>query len=128
MRAIPGLWILLWWVVASCGNDNQVPSGVLPPDKMQELVWDMMRADQFVVSFALPVDSTLQKDKEKIKWYNRVLAIHQVSEKEFKESFAYYQDHPNLMAVIMDSIARKEEKIDVVPNRKGKLVPVQLEE
>jgi hypothetical protein len=88
----------------------------------------MMRADQFVVSFALPVDSTLQKDKEKIKWYNRVLAIHQVSEKEFKESFAYYQDHPNLMAVIMDSIARKEEKIDVVPNRKGKLVPVQLEE
>ena len=121
-------WLLSLLVALSCRSDRQVPSGVLPPAKMQELVWDMMRADQFVVSFVLPADSTLQKEPEKIKWYNRVLTVHQVSEQQFKKSFSYYQDHPDLMAEIMDSIARKEENIDLVPNRKGKPAPVKLAE
>lgn len=113
---------MLWWVlllfVGACGSDKKVPSAVLPPDKMQAVVQDLMRADQFVVSFALPKDSTLQKDVEKIKWYNRVLRIHNISEQQFKESFRYYQTRPDLMAEIMDSIARNEEAIDRMPNRK----------
>jgi len=128
MKALYSGWLLLVLVALSCRSDNQVPSGVLPPAKMQELLWDMMRADQFVVSFVLPADSTLQKEAEKIKWYNRVLALHQVSEQQFKKSFSYYQDHPDLMASIMDSIARKDENIDLVPSRKGKPAPVKLEE
>jgi hypothetical protein len=104
--------------VAACGSDKPVPAGVLPPEKMQEVVWDLMRADQFVVGFAIPKDSALNKDAEKIKWYNRVLGIHRVSEQQFKESFRYYQTRPDLVAIMMDSIARKEEKIDRMPNRK----------
>ena len=111
------LWVLLLgW--AACRSDKKVPSDVLSPDKMEEVVWDLMRADQFVVSFALPKDSSLQKDAEKLKWYNRVLALHDISEQKFKESFRYYQTRPDLMAEIMDSIARKEEIIDKMPNRK----------
>jgi hypothetical protein len=110
--------------MVSCGSDKSIPSGVLPLAKMQEVVWDLMRADQFVVSFALPHDSSLNKEAEKIKWYNRVLAIHRVSEQQFKESFRYYQTRPDLVAIMMDSIARKEEKIDRMPNRK----PQQLVE
>ena len=111
------LWVLLLGWTA-CRSDKKVPSGVLSPDKMQEVVFDLMRADQFVVSFALPKDSTLQKDAEKMKWYNRVLALHDISEQTFKESFRYYQTRPDLRAEIMDSIARKEEIIDKMPNRK----------
>jgi len=107
-----------------CCSDKKVPSGVLPPDKMQEVVWDMMRADQFVVGFVLPKDSSLQRETEKIKWYNRVLAIHKVSERQFKESFRYYQTRPDLMAVIMDSISRKEDTAGQRPLRK----PMQLVE
>jgi hypothetical protein len=113
--------LLLFWLLGAmaCQSERQVPSGILSPEKMQEVVWDMMRADQFVVGFILPHDSTLKKDPEKIKWYNRVLAIHQLSEQQFKESFRYYQTRPDLVAQMMDSIARKEEKIEKVPNRKS---------
>ncbi|MFM7646290.1 MAG: DUF4296 domain-containing protein [Sphingomonadales bacterium] len=121
----PLLYLLLLLLgVIACQADKKVPSDILPPDRMQEVLWDMMRADQFVVSFMLSKDSTLRKNQERIKWYNRVLAIHEISEKEFKESFHYYQTRPDLMATIMDSIARKEEKIDKMPDRK----PVKLAE
>ncbi|MBM3915613.1 MAG: DUF4296 domain-containing protein [Sphingomonadales bacterium] len=119
--------LFLWvgsTILMVCCSDKKVPSGVLPPDKMQEVVWDMMRADQFVVGFVLPKDSSLQRETEKIKWYNRVLAIHKVSERQFKESFRYYQTRPDLMAVIMDSISRKEDTAGQRPLRK----PMQLVE
>lgn len=119
------LYLLLGCLfIMACESNKSIPAGVLPPEKMQEVVWDLMRADQFVVSFALPKDSSLNKESEKIKWYNRVLAIHRISEQQFKESFRYYQTRPDLVATMMDSIARKEEKIDRMPNRK----PQQLKE
>lgn len=122
MRALILSMLLGMMTLMACRSDKSIPDAVLPPEKMEEVVWDLMRADQFVVSFALPQDSSLKKDAEKIKWYNRVLAIHRVSEQQFKESFRYYQSRPDLLAILMDSIARKEEKIDRMPNRK----PVQL--
>ncbi|MFM8711135.1 MAG: DUF4296 domain-containing protein [Sphingomonadales bacterium] len=118
MRSLFICLLFGWMSMAACGSDKSVPDGVLPPDKMQEVVWDLMRADQFVVGFALPQDSALDDKSEKIKWYSRVLAIHRVSEQQFKESFRYYQTRPDLIAIMMDSIARKEEKIDRMPNRK----------
>ena len=117
------LFLLLGSVMMlACRSDKSIPGDLIPPDKMQELVADLMRADQFVTGFLLPQDSVLKKDVEKIRWYNRVLAIHGVSEQQFKESFRYYQSRPDLMATMMDSIARKEEKIDRMPDRK----PVKL--
>lgn len=124
MRAAGGILFLLLALGFSCHSDTRVPSGVLPPDKMQAVLADLMRTDQFVVSFELTKDSSLQKDAEKIKWYNRVLAIHRVTEQTFKKSFRYYQTRPDLVAEIMDSIARKEETIDKRPDRK----PVRLAE
>ena len=33
---------------AGCKSKNTVPRGVLSPDKMEAVLWDMMRADQFL--------------------------------------------------------------------------------
>jgi Domain of unknown function (DUF4296) len=104
-------------LLTACSTDKKIPAGVLPPDAMEEVVWDLMRADQFVTGFVLPKDSLLKGDAEKIKWYNRVLAIHKISEQQFKESFRYYQTRPDLMAKIMDSISRKEDSTERIPKR-----------
>ena len=76
---------------------------------MENVLWDLLRSGTLVNNFILSKDSTLDKDQEHIKWANRVLTFHEVSEQQFKKSFSYYQEHPELMSVIMDSISRRED-------------------
>ena len=90
----------------SCKGKKTVPSGILPPRKMQAVLWDMMRADQFLTNFVLNRDSSLNKTAESIKLYQQVYSIHQVSEKEFQKSFSYYRAHPSLFKAVMDSISK----------------------
>ena len=126
MKHVPLIMGFLWLLGGmACQSGKAVPAGIIPPPKMREVMRDLMRADQFVVSFVLPKDSLLPKQEERIKWYNRVLDIHHVSEQQFKKSFQYYQSRPELMAEMMDSISRQEDEIDiVVPRRK----PLQVAE
>mgnify|MGYP003330921124 FL=1 len=103
-------YLLFFVLLFSCCNSSQkVPKEILPPEKMEIVLWDLMRSGALVNNFILSKDSTLDKNQEHIKWVNRVLTFHQISEKQFKKSFAYYQEHPELMSVIMDSISKREE-------------------
>jgi hypothetical protein len=93
----------------SCGNKNKVPKGILSQDKMEEVLWDMMRADQYVNTFVLPKDSSLNKKTEGQKLYTKIFDIHKVTEETFRESFAYYKKHPALLSSVMDSISQKNK-------------------
>lgn len=103
-------YLLFFVLLFSCCNSSQkVPKEILPPEKMEIVLWDLMRSGALVNNFILSKDSTLDKNQEHIKWVNRVLTFHQITEKQFKKSFSYYQEHPELMSVIMDSISKREE-------------------
>jgi hypothetical protein len=93
----------------SCKHKEDIPKGILPPDKFQAVVWDLIRADQFVISYEVLKDSSLNKNKASIEWYGKVLSLHHVTESAFKSSLAYYQSKPALMAVMMDSLSKKTE-------------------
>jgi hypothetical protein len=101
------LLVLVLLLLESCANSHNVPDDILPPSKMQAVLWDMFRAGNFVTSFQLAADTTLKREKEQIKWFNRVLQVHQVKEKQFKKSIEYYKTRPDLLSVIMDSLSRK---------------------
>ena len=100
-------FFLLLVFALACSSKNTAPSNIIPPNKMQGILWDMFRVGNFVTSYAIPADTTLQRNKEQIKWYNRVLRLHQVTEAQFKKSMQYYKEHPDLLATIMDSLSRK---------------------
>ena len=103
------LCVVVLLFTGACNPSNKVPKGVLPPEKMETVLWDLLRSGNLVNNFILSKDSSLDKNQEHIKWINRVLTFHQVSEAEFKKSFSYYQQHPELMSVIMDSISKRED-------------------
>ena len=42
------LILLLLPFVFACSNKNDLPEGILPPPKMQEVMWDMIRAGEFL--------------------------------------------------------------------------------
>jgi hypothetical protein len=99
------LIFVLVMLVAGCGNKNGVPSGIIPQQKMQLVLWDMMRADQFLADYVLNRDTSLKKETESFKLYQQVFAIHKISKDEFQRSLSYYTEHPLLFKAIMDSIS-----------------------
>ena len=87
----------------SCTNRDKVPDNVLSPKKMQSVLWDMLRADQFVATYVVK-DTGLNKKQESIKLYQQVFQIHNISKEKFQKSLEFYQNRPDLLKVILDSI------------------------
>jgi Domain of unknown function (DUF4296) len=104
-------WLLIiccLFIVTGCKNKNGIPAGLIPQKKMQAILWDMMRADQFLSDFVLNKNSSLDKRTESIKLYSQVFAIHQISKEQYEKSFSFYKTHPALFKVIMDSLSTPE--------------------
>jgi hypothetical protein len=94
------------FLLPACKNRDAIPRGILSQEKMQGVIRDMMRADQFLADFVLNRDTLLNKRIESTILYQQVLALHKISNEDFKKSFSWYQAHPTLMKVIMDSISK----------------------
>ena len=93
-------------IIAGCKNKNRIPAGIITQKKMQAILWDMMRADQFLGDFVLNKDSSLDKRIESIKLYEQVFSIYHISKEQFGKSFSFYKTHPALFKVIMDSLSQ----------------------
>ncbi len=92
-------------VLLACSRKENIPDGILPEKKMQAVLWDIMRADQFLASFVLSRDTSLDKREESIKLYSRIFRVHTVTKEDFQKSMAYYSAHPELLKVLMDSVS-----------------------
>jgi hypothetical protein len=95
-----------WFLFAGCKSRDHIPGSILPQKKMQAVLWDMMRADQFLSYYVLNKDSSLKSETESIKLYNQIFLIHKIDKELFQKSLSFYRSHPALLKVIMDSISR----------------------
>jgi hypothetical protein len=94
-------------VFFSCSGKNKIPNTVLPQNKMVAVLWDMFRADQFLMSYVLPADSTLHKNDEVVRYYEEIFKLHQINKAAFQTSFTFYEAHPLLMKQLLDSLNAK---------------------
>lgn len=100
-----GLLILIVSIfIVSCNNRDHIPGRILKPSKMQEVLWDIVRADQLLNVKATRGDSSANSPGERIKMYRQVFSIHNISKEKFQQSFSFYSTHPELMKVILDSL------------------------
>jgi hypothetical protein len=117
MKMLPGIILLI--CLFSCSGKHETDN-ILPEGTMREVIWDMMRADQYVAAF-LVKDSTHNKKAESIKLYEEVFHIHKITRDQFKTSFDYYSSRPDLLRPILDSLAkRKIEPAHIRPNHPGR--------
>ncbi|MGZ8557904.1 MAG: DUF4296 domain-containing protein [Chitinophagaceae bacterium] len=100
--------LLILSFVLACSNKNDLPEGILPPPKMQEVMWDMIRAGEFLNGFVFSRDSSIDKPAVSQKWYIKIYQVHKISKTVFDKSYAYYQEHPLLMKSLMDSLSKKQ--------------------
>jgi hypothetical protein len=79
-----------------------VPDSILPPHKMEKLLLDMLRAEEF---FNLKQRDSVARDSFNLTTlYQSVLAIHKTNKENFKKSFTFYEKHPDLLKPVLDSI------------------------
>ncbi len=109
MRFYLSLFVILF--IFSCNQEDKVPKNIIEKKKMQELVWDMARADAFLTAFAGKADSTFDRNKETIRLYKEVLQIHKVTQEDFRKSRDWYQKHPAVMKAIMDTLQERRRTI-----------------
>lgn len=96
--------LIFFFIISGCRNKNSIPKNVLRQEKMQAVMWDMIRADQFLANFVFSRDTAYNKVAESYKLYNEIFSIHQVTEEEFRRSYEYYSTRPQLMKTLMDSV------------------------
>jgi hypothetical protein len=86
-----------------CSDKNDVPSGILSKEVMQNVLWDMIQSDQY--STYLAKDSAhVDLKMENLRLYDQVFRLHHVSREEFSKSYKYYLAHPEMAQTLFDSL------------------------
>ncbi len=101
--------LLLSTLLISCGNKNKLPSGILPPEKMQLVFWDILRVNAFSHDFQVK-DSTKNLAEENAKLQKQVFVLYSVTKEEFYNSYDYYKTHTELMKGMLDSMINKANR------------------
>lgn len=108
----PILIVGLLFLLISCNNKTK--EKIIPPEKMELIISDMMLAEGYSESGANK-DSTRPKYEFLSNEISKVLAVHKVTKEEYNRSFQYYIKRPDLMKEMIDSItskaARNRDKI-----------------
>ena len=92
--------------------------GVLSESEMQQIVWDLLRANGLAQAEILKAGKTesLLADAEK---YHQVFSSHGTSHEAFLKSYNYYVTRPDRLKVIMDSVSsmatRYSDNIQKIP-------------
>ena len=103
IRSIP---VLFLFMLLSCGPRSSTPEGILPPDRMEAVLWDLIRSGEFLNGYLLYKDTMTDRTAESLKWYDKVLAMHKLSKQEFRHSYDWYRENPKMMTEVLDSLSR----------------------
>lgn len=101
------LLLLLFWIslfAGSCSDKKKIPNGVLPPEKMQVVLTDILIADA-LNSERIVKDSTLKWPNENASGFLKVFQLHHTTKNEFNRSYNFYLKRPDLFKVITDSVS-----------------------
>jgi hypothetical protein len=95
------LGMAIMWT--GCGKKDTLPEGILPPGKMQPVLWDVIRADAYTSNY-IKKDSSKKAVEENAKLQNRIFNNYNVSRASFYKSYDYYKSNTELFKVLLDSM------------------------
>jgi hypothetical protein len=98
--------MVIWGCIAGigCSDSHDVPRGILSKDKMEQVMWDMAQADQYATLYLAKDSARIDQKAETMRLYAEVFRLHQVTPEQFRKSYHYYLDHPELNQLLFDSV------------------------
>lgn len=109
--AVVGMFVLMLILGFGCSDKNQTPSGVIPRNEMEKIIWDMMEADQYASTYVLKDSAHTDVKQETLKLYQQVFQLHKISREDFSKSYAYYQSHPDVARNMFDSLLARGNRM-----------------
>ena len=94
---------------SSCINKDKLPAGVLKPEKMQAVLWDVIKAEVFTTDF-IKKDSSKNAAAENLKLQQQIFAIHKITKADFYTSYDYYKTNTVEFKKIIDSMVTQAER------------------
>ncbi|HKO82508.1 MAG TPA: hypothetical protein VJU78_18995, partial [Chitinophagaceae bacterium] len=61
--------LLIFPFALACSDKSEIPKGILSRKKMQEVMWDIIRAEEFLNGFVVYKDTGIDRIAESKKWY-----------------------------------------------------------
>lgn len=93
---------ILLALLVSCKDKNTIPQGIIQPEKMKMVFWDILRANTLAEEVAKK-DSAKKIQIENTNLQRQVFAMHHISKEDFFKSYNFYTQHPALMLSLLDS-------------------------
>lgn len=107
-------YILLSFLILVYSCKRAAPSQVLDEKKMQQVLWDVYRADALSKNLSKN-DSVRSVNTNANDLIQKVFKIHHISANQFKASYTYYTNHPVILKRMLDSIYAVQIKREVLP-------------
>lgn len=102
MRHLKNILLVALLALAACKGGN---GARIPPEKMEKVLIDIQLAE--VYASMAGRDSThnsgLRNNDSLVAFYREVLAHHQVSLQDFKQSLDWYRQHPDKLNAIYEA-------------------------
>ena len=114
------VFAILLFSFFACTKKGAVPEGILPPERMQLIFWDYVRADVYTRDY-LRKDSALNDTAANLSLQNRIFRHYGISREKFYDSYDYYVAHPEMMTVMLDSMIRRQSRVHIPTQRIRKL-------
>lgn len=101
--------ILVVCMLVACKSKSKTED-TLPINDMKTILWDMENADVWFNQIPL-TDSVHRTRQMNIQLYEQVFASHNITKKQFYNSYQYYQTRPDKMKTLLDSVVAYGERI-----------------
>jgi hypothetical protein len=98
-------------LLAGCTDKDKPPSGILPREKMGNVLWDMIQADQYSAIYLVKDTARINLKTEDLRLYQQVFQLHGISRDEFRKSFQYYEDRPDQLRTLLDSMLSRGNRL-----------------
>ena len=89
---------------------DSTPSGIIGQNKMQEILWDIFRADALSQQL-INADPAKLLANENTMLTRKVFLIHNITEEQFEKSYSYYTHHPDIMRNMLDSLNAQQTRV-----------------
>ena len=109
MRLISILFLLI--LVLSCKQKSTKSDDVIPPKKMESILLDYINAEAYAKELC-KMDSSKNDTIESMRLQTQVFKKHKITRFLFYKNFDYYNNHPELMMGILDSIITHHSKTE----------------
>jgi hypothetical protein len=101
MRLMISLFIFFALLVA-CKNETKTEQQI-PFDKMQLVVWQLLKADELYLKRNI-ADSSWKESKKNVQFYKQIFELNKVDRNQFYKQMENLESHPVELKVLMDSV------------------------